>query len=279
MAYQGPNAVIAEYWNETMGPTWVELRERLDAEIEPFGAAAMRALAPAPGERILDIGCGCGQTSWQLAERTGPAGTVGGFDLSRTMLELARGRPASLDTAPPSFIEGDAQVANLGTGFDAVFSRFGWMFFSDPTAAFANIRKSLRPGGRLAMVTWRTLAENPLFTVPAEAAAPYLDPSPPPQPDTPGPFRYGDFGLARQALADAGFLDIAAAPFDAPAGVKDLDGALLLALRLGPLGAAIRQAPALRERVSAAVREALGRFQTSDGINIPAAVWIVTAKA
>jgi SAM-dependent methyltransferase len=280
MTYAGPNAAQAEFWNDQAGPMWAELQERLDEQIEPLGAAALRALAAAPGERVLDIGCGCGQTTWRLAEQVGPTGRVVGLDISRTMLEVARGRPAALDAAQPRFVESDAQTADLGAGgFDAAFSRFGWMFFADPVAAFANIRRHLRPGGRLALVTWRSMAENPLFTVPAQAAAPYIDLPPPPEPAAPGPFAFADRARIEQVLADAGFSHVGAEPFEAPVGTDDVDTQLTLALKVGPLGAALRTSPELADSVRPAVRTSLEGYLTPDGVRFPAAVWIVTARA
>ncbi|HEY1880653.1 MAG TPA: class I SAM-dependent methyltransferase [Caulobacteraceae bacterium] len=280
MSYQGPNGAQAEFWNETAGPIWVELQERLDNEVKPLGDEALRALAPAPGERILDIGCGCGQTSVQIAESVGPSGEVVGLDISAPMLAVARARTPPPGTGRVSFIEGDAQTTDLGAArFDAAFSRFGWMFFADPVAAFANIRSALKPGGRLAMVTWRSFAENPLFTAPGEAAAKLVAVPPPADPSAPGPFRYADAASAKKVLSDAGYVEIAVRPFDAPVGATDLDGALALALRMGPLGALLRQTPSLTDKVRPAVRHALERFLTPTGVKIPAAVWIVTARA
>jgi SAM-dependent methyltransferase len=280
MPYEGPNAVMAEFWSETVGPTWVALQERLDAEIKPLGDAALTVLAPAADERILDIGCGCGQTSVQLAERVGPTGDVVGLDISAPMLAVARARTPPPGAGRLSFVEGDAQTIDLAAGrFDAAFSRFGWMFFADPLAAFANIRRALRPGGRLAAVTWRAVTENPLFTAPAQAAAGLIDLPAPADPAAPGPFRYADSASAKRALTDAGFSDVVAEPVDSWVGTIDLEDALILALRFGPLGAALRQTPSLTEKVRPFAREALERYQTSEGIRIPAAVWIVTARA
>jgi SAM-dependent methyltransferase len=280
MSYAGPNAVMAEFWNETAGPTWVEFQDQLDNQVRPLGDEALRVLAPTPGERILDIGCGCGQSSLQIAERVGPSGEVVGLDISAPMLAVARSRIPAAGGGRVSFVEGDAQTADLGPEtFDAAYSRFGWMFFGDPTAAFDNIRRALKPGGRLAMVTWRTFAENPMFTAPAEAVRNMVEFPPPADPTAPGPFRYGDVGDAVRVLTDAGFTEIAARKFDAPVGALNLDGALSLALRLGPLGALLRQTPGLADKVRPAVRQALERYQTAAGMKIPAAVWIVTARA
>jgi SAM-dependent methyltransferase len=279
MPYQNANAAQAEFWNETAGPTWAEFQDQLDNQVRPLGDEALQALAPAAGERILDIGCGCGQSSLQLAERVGPAGEVVGLDISAPMLVVARARKPPLSAGRVSFIEGDAQTADLGEArFDAAYSRFGWMFFADPVAAFANIRRALRPGARLAMVTWRAFAENPLFTAPAEAAASLVTFPPPGDPSAPGPFRYGDVSDATQALNEAGFSDVTARPFDAPVGARTLDGAVSLALRLGPLGALLRQTPGLTDKARPAVRQALERYVTPAGLEVPAAVWIVTAR-
>ena len=166
---EGPNAQQATYWNEGAGPTWVELQAPLDRQLAPLGQAAMAALAPKPGERILDIGCGAGNTTLELARAVAPDGRVTGADISHTLLEVARRRGA--DMAGVRFVEADVQVHSFEPGgFDAVFSRFGVMFFSDPTAAFVNIRRALKPGGRLAFVCWRTPAENPIMSLPMAAS-------------------------------------------------------------------------------------------------------------
>ena len=150
------NAAQIEYWNATAGEAWAQFQETLDRQIELLGLAAMDALCPREGEHIIDIGCGCGQTSLALAARVRPTGSVVGVDISQPMLDVALCRPRSMDLQV-IFRKLDAQTADLGPGlFDAAFSRFGVMFFGDPVAAFANIRASLKPEGRLAFVCWPT---------------------------------------------------------------------------------------------------------------------------
>ena len=140
---------------------WAAVREPLDLQLSPLGLRAMAALAPNPGERILDVGCGAGQTCVQLVEAVGAAGEVVGIDVAPLLLGIARERAGG--HANVSFIEDDAQTARLPAGrFDAVFSRFGVMAFADPIMAFANLRETLKPRGRLAFVCWRALAENEL---------------------------------------------------------------------------------------------------------------------
>ncbi|MFM8754728.1 MAG: class I SAM-dependent methyltransferase, partial [Phenylobacterium sp.] len=165
------NEAQEAYWNDLAGRTWAALQDRIDRQIRPLGLAAMDRLAPSPGETVLDIGCGCGDTSLELARRVGPEGEVLGLDISGLMLEVARRRAAEAGASALEFRQADAQVAALPGGRDAVFSRFGVMFFADPPAAFANLRRALRPGGRLGFVCWRPLAENLWMRLPAETAA------------------------------------------------------------------------------------------------------------
>jgi SAM-dependent methyltransferase len=274
----GVSAAQAEYWNATAGPVWVEFQADLDRQVAPLGAAALAALAPAPGERVLDIGCGCGATTLALAAAVGPAGAVTGIDLSEPMLAVAQAREVPPAAAPPRFLLGDAESDDLGSAaFDAAFSRFGVMFFADPPRAFANIRRALRSGGRLAFVCWRSLAENPILRAPVEAALPLLAALPPPDPTAPGPFALADAGRTRAILDAAGFTTVQIDPFDAPVGGASLGRAVELGLNVGPLGAALREQPGRREAVTAAVREALAPYETATGVLLPAAVWVVTA--
>jgi SAM-dependent methyltransferase len=261
------------------GPTWVEFQAQLDRQIEPLGLAAMDALSPRPGERILDIGCGCGHSSLQLASRVGETGAVVGVDISAPMLAVARDRPVGAAIARPEFRQADAQVDALGAeAFDAAFSRFGVMFFADPVQAFANIRKALKPAGRLAFVCWRPFADNPWMRDPFAAAAPFLPPPAPVDPLAPGPFAFADAERVRSILDAAGFSGVAVRPFDAAIGGSDVETSLTLALRVGPLGSALRENPDRAEAAIGAVREVLARRLTPDGVKMPAAVWIVQAS-
>ena len=240
----------------------------------------MRALDPAPGERILDVGCGCGQTSLELATRVTATGAVFGADISLPMLEVARARPVPNGAATPDFRQVDAQSGKLGEGaFDAVFSRFGVMFFSDPVAAFSNLRKALKPDGRMAFVCWRPFQENLWMRAPMEAAQPFLPPSPPMDPTAPGPFAFADADRVRKVLADAGFSDVTLHAFNASIGGSSLDQTVDLAFRVGPLGAILREQPELAPTVAGAVRSALAPYETPSGVLMPAAVWIVQARA
>jgi ubiquinone/menaquinone biosynthesis C-methylase UbiE len=145
-----PNTAQIEYWNSSAGETWAQFQEALDRQIESLGLAAIGVLEPREGQHIIDIGCGCGQTTLSLASRVGVTGSVMGVDISKPMLEVALHRPRPSPNLPVNFRQLDAQNDDLGHNlFDAAFSRFGVMFFNEPATAFANIRTSLKPGGRL----------------------------------------------------------------------------------------------------------------------------------
>ncbi|MEA3106653.1 MAG: hypothetical protein QOI88_1258 [Gammaproteobacteria bacterium] len=272
------NAAQVDYWNAAAGNTWASLQELLDRQIAPLGHEALRALSPVHGEHVIDIGCGCGQTSVDLAARVAATGRVVAVDISKPMLSVARRRPLPPGTARPDFREVDAQTGDLGRAiFDAAYSRFGVMFFSDPVAAFANIRASMKERGRLAFVCWRGLAENGWMREPLEAASPFLPPPAPSDPTAPGPFAFADDARLRSILAAAGFGSVSIDPFDTRIGSGDVEQTLNLALRVGPLGAAMREYPDLRLKVTDAVREVFIRYRTASGVLMPAAVWIVLA--
>lgn len=274
------NAAQVDYWNATAGQTWARFQEQLDRQIEPLGLEAMRALAPAVGERILDVGCGCGQTSLELATRVTASGGVIGADISLPMLEVARSRLVPPGAAKPDFRQVDAQSGELGEGsFDAVFSRFGVMFFSDPIAAFSNLRKALKPEGRLTFVCWRLFQENLWMRAPMEAAQPFLPPTQPIDPMSPGPFAFADADRVRSVLADAGFSEVTLHAFNTSIGGSNLEQTVDLAFRVGPLGSALREQPNLAPTVTGAVRSALAAYETPSGVLMPAAVWIVQARA
>lgn len=278
MASQGPNQAQVDYWNTGAGPVWAQLQEMLDRQLDPLGRAAQQAIDVAPGERVLDIGCGCGHTTLALAEAASPNGEVLGVDISDPMLAVARQRAAGNPAI--RFMEVDAQTADLPSGaFDAAYSRFGVMFFADPTAAFANIRRAVRAGGRLGFVCWRPFQENLWMRGPAEAAAPFLPaPAAAPDPMAPGPFAFADPSRVRRILEAAGWSAVEIRPHDKSIGAGGLEETLSLMMRVGPLGAALRETPEARPRVIDAVREFLARYDGPDRVRLPAAAWIVTAE-
>jgi SAM-dependent methyltransferase len=274
----GPNADQVAYWNASAGPIWVAMQDVLDAQLRDLGLAAVETLAPQAGEGFIDIGCGCGDTSLELARRVGASGSVLGVDISGPMLEVARGRAATHGLSQATFTQADAQTHTLPP-VDGAFSRFGVMFFADPPAAFANVRRAFRPGGRLAFVCWRALGENPWMTIPFMAAASLLPQQAPPPPDAPGPFAFADRDRVHRILRTAGFTDISIEPHDRKIGWGDPDTGVRAALNLGPLGAALRESPQLVDPVRAAVRQALAAHTGPDReVRLDSASWIVLAR-
>ena len=274
-----PNAAQIESWNGAAGQTWTQFQDQLDRQIDPLGQEALRTLVPATGEQLLDIGCGCGQTSWQLAQRVGLDGAVLGVDVSQSMLQAARQRTDLPSPLAPLFLHGDVQLTDLGAArFDGAFSRFGVMFCADPVAAFANVLRALKPGGRLVFVCWRSLAQNIWMRVPLEAAQPFLPATAPPDPHAPGPFALADAARLRTVLTQAGFAEVTLRAFDCLVGASDLDASLSLALRVGPLGSVLRESPALEASIAAPVRAALGRHVHAGVVRMGGAAWIVSAR-
>lgn len=274
----GPNADQAAYWSDTMGPIWVELQDLMDAQLRDLGLAGVATLAPVAGERLLDIGPGCGATTLELARRVGPQGFVTAADISEPMLAVAKARAAAAGLGWTEFLLADAQTHAFAP-VDGAFSRFGSMFFADPVAAFANIRKAIRPGGRLALVVWRAAAENPWMSAPMTAVAPLLSvPPAPPNPLAPGPFAFADRERLRGILAEAGFARIAIEPHDQAIGWSDVETALRMALRIGPAAAAMRDNPDRRPAMMDAVRAVLAAHAGPDGVRMGSATWIVRAE-
>ena len=276
-----PNARQSEDWNDVVGRSWALLHERLDRQIAPFGRAAMARAGFAPGQRVLDVGCGCGETSFTIAGEIAP-GQVLGADISATLLDIAREDARAKGIANASFIQADAQVHPFEAGaFDVVFSRFGVMFFEDPAAAFANLLRALKPAGRLAFCCWRRPADNLWLPLPMQVAGHLLPPLPPSDPVAPGPFAFADPDRLRGILASAGFDGIDIEPIDMRSGGDNLEDSVFLAMRVGLLGAALRQAgadDALKRKVEDALRQGLEQYLDGGVVRLPAAGWIVSAS-
>lgn len=281
---EGPNADQITYWNQQAGPTWVAVQSLIDQQIRPLGLVAMERAELRPGARVLDVGCGCGDTTIEVARRVAPDGEVLGVDISAPMLTRA-GQQARAAGVAARFELADAQTTRFEEGrFDTLFSRFGVMFFADPAAAFANLHRALRAGGRLAFACWQGMADNPWMVVPMAAALPLLPPQPPPVPRAPGPFAFAEADYVRDLLTQAGFADVALESVRTTltiGGGQDLDATVDFVLRMGPTARALRDAddPELVPEVAAAVREALAPYATADGVRMDSASWIVTARA
>jgi SAM-dependent methyltransferase len=271
----GGNAEQIEFWNGDAGARWASRQQRMDALLAPITDAVVGAARCAGNERVLDVGCGCGDTSLRLA---GAGATVTGIDISQPMLARARQR-ARDEGRDVNFMLADAATATLANDHTLVFSRFGVMFFADPTAAFSNLRHALAPGGRLCFVCWQPPQANPWIMTPMLAARPFLPPQPSQDPHAPGPFAFADPDYVGTILAGAGFVDVAITPFAAPVVLgRDVDAALEMVSDIGPLSRSLAGVDAAtRTAVVAAVRSTLETNQSPQGVALGATCWIVRA--
>ena len=271
-----------DFWNTAGGLRWTEEQEWLDAWLAAFSEAALHAAAATVGEKVIDIGCGCGATTLALGGAVGAGGQVLGVDVSAQMLARAEQRAHAFGLANVRFQLDDASAAAVPAGRDLLFSRFGVMFFADPTAAFTHMRGALRSGGRLTFVCWRAFADNPWALIPTIAALKALDVALPKlDPHAPGPFAFADAARLKTVLANAGFADIAIAPCEAPLTMgASVEAAALVSMRVGPLARVMREHDgADLDRVLAAVAAALAPYASPEGVVLPGATWIVTARS
>ena len=275
-----PNREQIQLWSEVFGPRWVAYQESLDRVWGPLGDATIDCAAVLPGERVLDVGCGCGATSLQLAEKVGAAGLVVGLDVSPPMLARAtqRAQLAGIDNV--RFVNSDASTYRSDVPFDLIFSRAGVMFFDDPVGAFANLRRTLRPGGRLAFICFRAPDLNRWWTVPLSAAASVAAPGPAAPPSAPGVFSLADEGRLREVVGQAGFVDAVcdAIDFDLALG-RDIDDATEFSINAGAAAKALAGLDGERRALGRrAIREALLSNEGINGVTLRAATWIVQAR-
>ncbi|MBI5514622.1 MAG: class I SAM-dependent methyltransferase [Deltaproteobacteria bacterium] len=278
-----PNAEQRKNWNEQSGPRWVALQPRLDRQLAPFGLGALDALGDLRRARALDVGCGCGDTTLELARRVGPEGSAVGVDLSAVMIDRARERAAEEGLGNASFLVRDAQAEALpGPPFGAVTSRFGVMFFDSPAAAFGALCRASEPGARLSFVCWQPFTECPWVTVPFGAALPLLPEFKPAPPGAPGPFAFGDPSVVRAVLQASGWAEVGVKAFQAPmviGGGGDLEEATEFLLKVGPTAGALRDlSEDTLAAVRAAVRESLRPYEGPEGVSLGGSAWVVTAR-
>ncbi len=278
---QDPNAEQAAYWNGRVGQRWTNRQDFMDAVLAPISSAVLDRAAAAPGEHVIDIGCGCGATSLELAQRVGPSGRVLGVDISQPM--LARARQRTPQGAQLAFEITDATIYPFAAGeTDLLFSRFGVMFFAQPVQSFANLRTALRPGGRLVFVCWREPRLNPWLVLPVQAAYQHVPKLPEMSPEDPGPFSFATPDRVRRILDAAGFGAVTMEPRDFTldlANGQGLDAALENALEIGPASRALDGQPAeLQLAAQHAIRAALAAQQVGQSVPLGAAVWMVSAS-
>jgi ubiquinone/menaquinone biosynthesis C-methylase UbiE len=270
-----------EYWNQEGGAGWTARQEAWDVTMKPISDATLIRAQVEPGERTIDIGCGCGATTLDLARLVGSKGRVLGVDISKPMLARARQRAA--DNPIVSFAEADATTYAFEPGAaDLLFSRHGVMFFPEPERAFANLRGGLKPDGRVAFSCFRSPKENALVTTILAAVTEFVPPMPKLGPEDPGPFAFADPERVKRILAAAGFKSIALEPVDLLVDVgsgKGLDEAVANAREIGPASRALKDAaPETRAKAEAAIRAALTPLQKDGKVLLGAGIWIVTAR-
>ena len=277
-----PNTDMSAMWNGPSGNHWVTHAERHDRALAPYGSAVLEAARVAPGERVLDVGCGTGAMTRAAARQAG-TGAVLGVDIGRPMVEEARAEAAADgDLANVAFEQADAQVHPFAAGgFDVVLSRFGVMFFDDPVAAFANLRRATADGGRLVFVAWQPLFVNDWILVPMSAMVEHLGMPDIVGPDAPGPFSLSDPDRVRAVLTDGGFADVELADVSHPMWLgRDLDDAVGY-MEGQPMARIMSEGkpPEVVAAALASMRAAVAPHVTADGLSLPGKAWLVTARA
>jgi ubiquinone/menaquinone biosynthesis C-methylase UbiE len=275
---QVANAEQDEWWNGDAGHRWAREAERRDRRAVPVADALFAAAGIRGGEAVLDIGCGCGATTLRAARDAGPRGSALGIDLSEPMLAVARRRAKEQGVANVTFTRADAQTHAMPAAHDIAISRFGTMFFSDPSAAFANIARSARAGSRLCLATWQPLAANDWLTIPGEALLRYATA---PEPTTgPGMFSQSDPSAFAATLTDAGYERIRSDPVivDLIYGADAAEAAASLTAS-GPSKALLDTIPdSDRPAAMDALTSTLAAHQgPGGGVHLSAAIWITTA--
>ena len=280
------NAEAIEAWDGPLFDRFVRFRDILTTGLGAHGEEALRLFTPQPGQRVLDIGCGFGDTTQRIAELVGPEGEAVGVDAAANFIDLARKEAAEAGAANVRFRVADVQADDLGGPYEMAFSRMGTMFFANPVAALRNVRGALRPGGRLVMVVWRRREDND-WTYRAQTivegivARPQEYDEPP---CGPGPFSMANADTTSEILVHAGYRDISLRRCDLPIAVgRDVEEAIELVMALGPAGEILRlagdRAAHLHGQVREALRAGMADFEGPHGMHAPASTWIVSATA
>lgn len=268
------NQAQIDLWDGRVGEKWAAMQVSLDAMLAPATAELQVRAGPVAGQRVLDIGCGTGETCTIWLDG---GAQVTGVDVSAAMLAVAADRTGGKAT----LVQADASAWLGDAPFDLAVSRFGLMFFADPAAAFATIAANVRPGGRLLFACWRAQAENQWVTTPMNAVRDLLPEGPPPVPHAPGPFALADRDRLRGILERAGFAEVAISPFDFPVCLASAGGvaaAVSFAMQIGPTGAALAEAgKEVRAAAAERLKAALAPHDRDGLVTLGGAIWLVEA--
>lgn len=267
-------------WNGIDGEYWVSNQDRLDRTLAPITQPLLDFAEPRVGSTVIDVGCGCGATTIELARRVGPTGRVLGLDVSEPMLALAADRLKEFPHA--SCLLGDAAQLPLDqVNAELIISRFGVMFFGDPAAAFANLRSGLSSKGRLRFACWRPIHENPWLQLPLHAVYEHAPRLPKPDPEEPGPFSFADPTRVTRILITAGFTTPSFTPLDIQMDIAaggSIEDAVLQSASMGPAKRALaEQSEDIRAAALDAIRRVLTPYATPHGVSLAGAVWLVAA--
>lgn len=264
-----------EYWNDNAGLKWAEQQDVMDAMLAPVTSLLMDAVAISPGERVLDIGCGTGETSLIAIDA---GADVTGVDISEPMLNLARSRA----DGGAKLLLADASEYRADEGFDVIMSRFGVMFFDDPVAAFTNIKANLNPGGRMVFACWQSPKLNHWVIVPMQAIKPLLPEAPETDPHAPGPFAFADADRLTGILTEAGFNDVSMTPHSMDICMSQsggIDGAVYFSSQIGPVSRVLGEVDDnLKSQILGALKEALLPYDDNGRVALPGGIWIVRAS-
>lgn len=267
-------------WNGIDGEYWTNQQDRLDRTLAPVTGPLLAFAAPRAGSTVMDVGCGCGATTIELARAVGPSGRVVGIDLSEPMIALA-GERLHQFTNTTCLLGDAAELPLRDLGAELIVSRFGVMFFGDPVAAFANLRTGLAAGGRLRFACWRPINENPWLQIPLHAVYEHAPRLPKPDPEEPGPFAFGDTERVKRILTAAGFTAPSFTPLDIRMDIAaggTLEDAVIQSSAMGPAKRALADQPEeIRAAALESIRRALTPYASAAGVNLPGAVWLVAA--
>jgi ubiquinone/menaquinone biosynthesis C-methylase UbiE len=280
------NDEATEAWSGPLFDRFVEYRDLIVTGLEQHGNRAMQLHPPAKGDRVLDVGCGFGDTTQVLRALVGNEGAAVGVDVAKPFIDKAIAEADEAGVPDISFITGDVQDMDLGGPYDYAFSRMGIMFFANPVQALRNIRGALKPGGRLVASVWRRKLDNGWMHVPELVVEKYLEE--PEEPEDarcgPGPFSMANADTVTDQFQAAGFESPTLNRLDLPMRVgDDLDHAVEFAMALGPAAELLRICPAdeveaLRPKLASEIRDAITEFETPDGIYGPTSTWVIEAK-